>query len=200
MPLRDGEGETAAKESAMPKGDDVQRENRRDYCRVEVCIPFACRLVPPEERGKIRPHMSGSSVYAGREALPEVKDPAIGEWLNLLNGKLDALIRLLTLEREGFCALPFERVNIGGGGVRFSSREKYQRGDVLEIRMMLFAMRPIALYVYATVSSDSEISPDGGYRTAVQFIKMDNTIHEEIIRFVFEQEREILRGKKGQQG
>ena len=118
--------------------------------------------------------------------------------MNLLNGKLDTLIRLLTLEREGFYALPFECVTIGGGGLRFSSQEKYQPGDMLEIRMMLSPMHPIALFVYATVTSEPAISPDGDYRTAVKFTLMDNTIQEEIIRFVFEQEREILRGKKGQ--
>jgi hypothetical protein len=190
--------ETATKEIAMSIGDDIQMENRREFCRVEVCIPFACRRVPLDEQKKTHSHISGSSVYAGHEVLPEVKDPAIAEWLNLLNSKIDTLIRLLTLEREGFYALPFERVNIGGGGLRFSSQEKYHQGDMLEIRMMLSPMRPIALYVYATVSSESEISPDGDYSTAVQFAKMDNTIHEEIIRFVFEQERELLRGKKGQ--
>jgi len=182
----------------MPIGDDAQRENRREFCRVEVYMPFACRLVPPEEQNKIRSHISGSSVYAGHEMLPEVKDPAIAEWLNLLNSKLDTLIRLLTLEREGFYALPFECVVIGGGGLRFSSREKYQPGDMLEIRMMLSPMNPIALYVYATVISVSDRSPDGDFSTAVQYTMMDNTIQEEIIRFVFEQEREILRGKKGQ--
>jgi hypothetical protein len=190
--------ETAAKEIAMSIGDDVQRENRREFCRIDVCIPFACRLVPPEEQKKSRSHVSGSSVYAGHETLPEVRDPAIAEWLNLLNSKLDTLIRLLTLERQEFCDLPFECVNIGGGGLRFSSREKYQRGDLLEIRMMLSPMHPIALYVYATVSTVSEISPDGDYSTSVQFIKMDDTIQDEIIQFVFEQEREILRSKKGQ--
>jgi hypothetical protein len=182
----------------MSIGDDVQQVNRREFCRVEVCIPFACRLVPPEEQKKIRSHISGSSVYAGHETLPEVKDPAIAEWLNLLNSKLDTLIRLLTLERQGFYALPFECVNIGGGGIRFSSREKYQPGDTLEIRMMLSPMKPIALYVYATVFSVSEVNADGDYSTAVQFTKMDDAIQEEIIRFVFEQEREILRGKKEQ--
>jgi len=190
--------ESAAKESAVSIDDDAQRENRREYCRVEVCIPFACRLVPPAEQKKIRSHISGSSAYAGNEMLPEVKDPAIAEWLNLLNGKLDKLIRLLTLEREGFYALPFECVIIGGGGLRFSSREKYQPGDMLESRMMLSPMNPIALTVYATVVSVSDRSPDGDYSTAVKFTLMDNTIQDEIIRFVFEQEREILRGKKGQ--
>ena len=33
----------------MSVGDDTPRENRREFCRVEVFIPFACRLVPPEE-------------------------------------------------------------------------------------------------------------------------------------------------------
>ena len=177
-------------------GNDVQRKNRREFCRVEVCIPFACRLVPLEERKKIRSHISGLSVSAGHETLPEVKDPAIAQWLNLLNSKLDTLIRLLTLEREGFDTLPFECVTIGGGGLRFASKEKYQRGDMLEIKLVLFPLNPIALYVYATVFSVSDITPDGDYGTAVQFTMMDNAIQDEIIRFVFEQEREILRDKK----
>jgi hypothetical protein len=198
-PLRCCDGvEATAKEIAMSIGDDVQQENRREFCRVEVCAPFACRLVPPEEQKKVRSHISGSSVYTVHEALPEVKDPAIAGWLNLLNGKLDTLIRLLTLERQGFYALPFECVNIGGGGIRFSSREKYQQGDMLEIRMMLSLMKPIALCVYAIVSNVSEVGPDGDCTTSVQFTKMDDAIQEEIIRFVFEQERKLLRGKKGQ--
>jgi hypothetical protein len=182
----------------MSIGDDVETGNRREFCRIEVCIPFACRLVPPAQQKKIRSHISGSSAYAGHEALPEIKDPAIAEWLNLLNRKLDTLIRLLTMEREGFYELPFECVNIGGGGLRFSSREKYRQGDMLEVKMMLSPMNPIALYVYATVSTVAEISPDGYYSTSVQFTQMDHAIQEEIIRFVFEQEREIIRGKKGQ--
>jgi len=60
---------------------------------------------------------------------------------------------------------------------------------------MLSLTHPVALYIYATVCVVSE--KDGGYETAVQFIKMDETIQDEIIRFVFEREREILRGKKG---
>ncbi len=192
-----GSKTTGRGESAVLMDDDVQKENRREFCRVEVCIPFACRLVPPAEQKKIRSHISGSALYAGHDTLPEINDAPIAEWLNVLNSKLDMLIRLLTLEREGFYSLPFECVNIGGGGLRFSSGEKYQRGDLLEIRMMLSLIHPVALYVYATVSGVSP-SPDGGYSTSVQFTKMDNAIQEEIIRFVFEQEREILRGKKGQ--
>ncbi len=182
----------------MSMDDETPGENRREYCRVEVCIPFACRLVPPDEQKKVRSHLSGSAAYANHEPLPEVKDPAIAAWLTLLNGKLDTLIRILTLDREGIADLPCECINIGGGGLRFSSRQRYQQGDMLEIRMVLFPLHAGAFCVYATVSGVAEQGPDGTYSTAVQFIRMDETIQEEVIRFVFEQEREILRGRKGQ--
>jgi c-di-GMP-binding flagellar brake protein YcgR len=44
----------------------------------------------------------------------------------------------------------------------------------------------------------SERLTEGDYDISVQFIAMDNAIQDEIIRFVFEREREILRVKKGQ--
>jgi hypothetical protein len=177
--------------------DDVRDKNRRQYCRVEACIPFAHRLVPREEQAKIASHV-GATHITSHKTPPDIQDPSIAEWMNLLNSKLDTLIRLLTLEREGFYALPFECINIGGGGLRFLSQVKYEIGDTLEIRMILSLIHSAALYVYATVFSVSERNQDGNYDTAVQFIKMDDAIQDEIIRFVFEREREILRGKKGQ--
>jgi hypothetical protein len=176
---------------------DVRNENRRQYSRVEACIPFAHRLVPSEEQGKIRSHI-GAAHSSSHKTLPDIQDPATAEWMNLLNSKLDTLIRLLTLEREGFYSLPFESINIGGGGLRFLSGDKYTVGDTLEIRMILSLIHSTALYVYATVFSISDRNRDGAYETAVQFIKMDDVIQDEIIRFVFEREREILRSKKGQ--
>ena len=176
--------------------DDVRNKNRRQYSRVEACIPFGHRLVPAEEQGKIRSHI-GTAHAARHETLPDIPDPAMADWMNLLNAKLDTLIRLLTLEREGFSSLPFESINIGGGGLRFLSKDKYAVEDTLEIRMILSQAQSTALYVYAKVFCVSDSTRDGAYETAVQFIKMDDAIQDEIIRFVFEREREILRSKKG---
>jgi hypothetical protein len=181
----------------MSMDDDVHLENRH-YCRVEACIPFACRLVPPEEQKNIRSHVSSATFLTGHKTMPEIHDPSLAEWINLISIKLDTIIRLLTLEREGFFSLPFECINISGGGLRFLSQNKYAMGDTLEIRMMLSLLHPIALYVYATVLSVSERRAEGDYDISVQFMTMDNAIQDEIIRFVFEREREILRVKKGQ--
>jgi len=183
--------------SPMSIDDDVRSENRK-YCRVEACIPFACRLVPPEEQKKIRSHVSSATFHTGHKTMPEIHDPSLAEWINLVSIKLDTIIQLLTLEREGFSSLPFECVNISGGGLRFLSHNKYTIGDMVEIRMMLSLHHPVALYVYATVLSASERRAEGDYDICVEFMTMDNAIQDEIIRFVFEREREILRVKKGQ--
>ena len=181
----------------MSIDDDVQTQNRK-YCRVEACIPFACRLVPPGEQKKTRSRISSAAFLTGHQTMPEIHDPAIAEWMNLIAIKLDAIIQFLSLEREGFDSLPFECVNISGGGVRFLSQTKYTMGDTVEIRMMLSLHHPVALYVYATVVSVSERRAEGDYDISVQFMTMDNAIQDEIIRFVFEREREIIRVKKGQ--
>lgn len=187
------------REFTMIIDDDIRGENRRQYCRVEACIPFAHRLVRPEEHAKIRSHV-GTTHNTAYRTMPEIQDPSIAEWMNMLNTKLDTIVRLLTLDREGFYSLPYECINIGGGGLRFSSADKYGIGDILEIMMILPLIHSATLYVYATVFSVSERNHNGMYETAVQYIKMDDAIQDEIIRFVFEREREILRGKKGQEG
>ncbi len=181
----------------MSIDDDVRSENRK-YCRVEACIPFACRLVPPEEQKKMRSHISSATFLTGHNSMPEIHDPALAEWVNLVSIKLDAIIQLLTREREGFSSLPFECVNISGGGLRFLSQSRYAVGDTVELRMMLSLRHPVALYVYATVLSVSKRPAEGDYDVSVRFVTMDNVIQDEIIRFVFEREREILRLKKEQ--
>ena len=178
--------------------DNDERSENRKYCRVEACIPFFCRLVPPEEQKKIRSHISSATFLTGHKAMPEIHDPALAEWITMFSIKLDTIIQLLTLEREGFYSLPFECVNISGGGLRFLSQNKYTMGDTVEIRMMLSLLHPVALYVYATVLSVSERHAERDYDISVEFMTMDNAIQDEIIRFVFEREREILRVKKGQ--
>jgi len=37
---------------------------------------------------------------------------------------------------------------------------------------------------------------DGGSEVAVKFVLIDDEVRDEIVRFVFEKEREILRGKR----
>ncbi len=169
--------------------------NRREYSRVYAYIPLSFRKILPEERPVIRARLAGDSIFPGSNvAVPEIGDRILYEWLKMLNNKLDGIVRLLTIHAEGFQALPSKAVQISGSGMSFSSGEPLEPGDVLEIKMILAVNQPTALFAYGEVIKvDRQTS---GYIAAVSFVKMDDQIRDEIVRFVFEREREILREKR----
>lgn len=174
--------------------NDDRYMRMREFSRVDAHVPFAVRVVPPEERPNIRSKISGEAILAEFQALTDVEDKVLSDWLKMLNAKLDSIINMLTFQREGFGSLPFAQVNISGGGLGFNSREKYNQGDVLEMKMILPTMPPVALYIYGeVVKVEQQIN---GYAVAVKFIAMDEDIRDEIVKFVFRRQREILREKR----
>jgi len=175
--------------------DNTQKvESRREYSRVQVYIPMDFRLLPPEDRQRVKSHLAGDAILAEFRGLPPVEDSLTVEWLTILNSKLDTIIRMLTFDHEGFIGLPYVSVNISGGGMKFDTPQACTPGDIMEVRIMLSAPRRIALYIYGQVMKSE---PKGDvYSTAMKYILTDDVIRDEIIQFVFEKEREILREKR----
>lgn len=166
---------------------------RREYSRVDVSVPFAYRIVSPEEKGKLRARFSGESdktEFIRRSGSSHV-DPILEEWINILNAKLDTIIRLLNEQQEGYAGLAFRTVNISGGGMGFIAAETIPLGEILEIKIMLTFQQPLVLTVYGEVVK-SDFS-DEGHFVAVHYLPMDDAVRDEIVRFVFEREREIIR-------
>lgn len=168
--------------------------NQREYSRVDALIPMECKLVPPKQRHIVRCRVAGESLLAEFKSLPNPDDQLIAEWLIKINAKLDEIIRMMTIQHEGFNCLNITKVNISGGGMSFSADQKYSPGDVLEIKVMLYMQKPIALFLYGEVVDIEK--PRDDFDTFVQFIALDEFIRDEIIRFVFETEREILRERR----
>jgi hypothetical protein len=178
----------------METGNSNNVQSRREYSRVDVYIPMDFRLVRPEDRQRVKSHLAGDAILAEFRGLPAIEDSLTVEWLTILNSKLDTIIRMLTFDHEGFIGLPYVSANISGGGMKFDSPQAYAAGDVLEVRIMLSAPRRLALYIYGEVTK-SEQKGDV-YSTAIKYILMDDAIRNEIIQFVFEREREILRERR----
>ncbi len=169
-------------------------KNQREFSRVSVFIPVAIRVLSTEDHNRVKSRLSGDAVLAGFKKLPSIEDQCTAEWLALLNNKLDTIIRMMTFDHEGFFSLPYMSVNIGGGGMSFDSSTTYNIGDILEIKTLLNTPRPLALYLYGEVVN---VEPhEGTFTICTQFVLMDDIIRDEIIRFVFEKEREILREKR----
>jgi c-di-GMP-binding flagellar brake protein YcgR len=86
------------------------------------------------------------------------------------------------------------KVNISGGGISFNAGKSFSPGEILEVKVMLSMQKPVALFLYGEVLEITKPHPE--YDTFVQFIGIDDFVRDEVIRFVFETEREILREKR----
>lgn len=170
---------------------------RREYSRVEAYIPFEYRIVADDEKNHIQARISGDALTPELGSLPDMgdRDHVLGEWLKILNLKLDTIIRLITLQREGYFGLPSKAVNISGGGMSFLLPQAIPLGLILEIKLMLTRNQSVAMCIYGEVS---KCIPRGdSHEIGIRYVHMDVSIRDEIIRFVFEREREIIREKRG---
>ncbi|HEX8948992.1 MAG TPA: PilZ domain-containing protein [Dissulfurispiraceae bacterium] len=166
----------------------------REFSRVDAHIPFGVRVIPKEEQKNLHSKISGDAMVTEFRELPDLQDKLLSDWMKMLNTKLDAIINMLVFQREGFSSLPFNHVNISGGGLSFWTKERFTQGDVLEVKMMLPMMPPVAMYVYGEVV---KIDPQGpSSMIAIKFIAMDEQLRDEIVKFVFKRQREILREKR----
>ena len=94
---------------------------RREYSRVDAYIPFEYRVIAPEEGDHVRARIFGNASLVEFRQIPDMEDHdnVLEEWMKILDSKLDTVIRLLTLQREGYFGLSYKAVNISGGGMSF---------------------------------------------------------------------------------
>ena len=90
-------------------------------------------------------------------------------------------------------------VDISGGGLRFVSRQPFQEGNVVYLRFRL----PIngqekEFKLAARVILSREIEKrQNEYENRVKFLYIDNTTREEIIKYIFDEDRKNRKNGKG---
>jgi len=178
----------------MADSEISYEQNKREYSRVESFLPMEYRLVPADQKDSVRARLAGEMVLAEFKDLPNPDDQLISLWLQNINAKLDVLIRMMTLHYDGFNRLQITKVNISGGGMSFKTEKNFLPGEILEIKISLLLQKPVSMFLYGEVVESANPNPE--YNTSVQFINMDDLIRDQLIHFVFETEREILREKR----
>lgn len=170
-----------------------QYASMREFARVDAHIYFDVRQIAAEERPDIRSRISAQAFLPLLHPLPDHEDKALSDWLRQLNTKLDTILNLLTYEKDGIHALPFVKVNISGGGLSFSTATPYAEGNILELKMMLPMQPPVAMITYGEVTTVEKM--DNLATIGLNFVAIDEELRDEIIRFVFKTQRDMLREK-----
>lgn len=98
--------------------------------------------------------------------------------------------------------LPLEKsviVDISGGGLRFISRQRYKEGTLLYCKYNLSDNEEQKMY--EIVGRVLHVMPlekrPGCFEHRIQYHNIDNRTREEIIRYIFEQERRNRKKEKG---
>ena len=90
-------------------------------------------------------------------------------------------------------------MDISGGGTRFVSKKKFTEGSLILMKFELSIMekdRPFLLAAKVLYSGEIENRKDE-YENRVKFEFIDNTTREEIIKYIFDEERKNRKNGKG---
>ena len=170
-------------------------ENKRSYPRVNTLLPFEAQRLDVKEYDNLQCRVSTGSIVID-ESPPRVDDEKINAWLNMINNKLDHLIRLAPRQREISSSMTFEPVheisssmtfepvNISGSGMMMMTTDSLQVGNILKIKMVLQVYPAKTLYLYGEVIrlEKTPNRPDI-HTVGIKFLGMNEEVRDKIQRY-----------------
>ena len=172
-------------------------KNQRSYPRTTTLLPFQVRRLPFHEFEGLDCRLSVNNIVIEDSPPPPVGDERLAQWLNMVNAKLDYLMRLSAPNQEDTVSMDFEPLNISGGGMSLAAKEQFNEGDLLEIRIVLQTYPAKVLHLYGKVIRvEATPNKSGSYITGIQFVGLSETVRDEILKFDFKKHRERLTTKR----
>lgn len=154
---------------------ELEKFQRRKYYRMEVVHEIVYRVVPPEEtilRQKLL-HMEAGDSEERTKVLEELH-LFVSFWQK-------AAI-----------------TDISGGGAKFNSSEQLSHGDRVEINLEIMTNGEInkLLVCGEIIVSEKLINVPGKYEHRMEFVGISHKDRENIIKYIFEQERYRMKNNK----
>lgn len=156
-------------------------------------MPFEVRLLSPEEQD-LRSRISMDDVVLDTLILPELENKKLQQWLTTINSKLEMLLS----NRGGqFGQMNFKFLNISASGMRFHSKEKFEPGDLLEIKLVLQINPHRVLYLISAVTRVERMAfKVHSYTVAVRFLDVTEEIRHELLNYDFERQKQLVSRQK----
>ncbi len=127
------------------------------------------------------------------------RDPDVGQYLAIIDRKLELLSRALLGSQLGHISGPNTHANLSGNGIAFLCGEQLAQDSKLELRLMLFPGNTVvhALGRVIHCLGGLTISPQP-YRIGVEFTHIAEIAREALIRHTLELQSARLRREKEQ--
>jgi hypothetical protein len=108
-----------------------------------------------------------------------------------IKAKLDFIINHLMLDKEGLLSADKKLVNISASGIRFTVKEPVNVKDIMEIKLLLPTLPPVAVFAYGEVKRVKALE-DETYEIALEYLNMGDSVRDEIIQYTLSHQRERI--------
>lgn len=177
----------------------IQKVPTRENVRVDDILKIDYKKVSKDnyQKHQDEPEALFTNIFEESPEIPEVEEvdnKLLYELLYQTNLKLDRVLDILG-EKEGeeYKTTDKELVNVSGSGIRFTSEQRSEIGDIVALRVPLYLVSQTRLNLLGKVVSVKEDVTPGKYNISVGFINLDEEDREKIIKYVFKRQRELLR-------
>jgi len=190
--------------------EKVRQDEKRDCVRaklhadVHCAITDECEAIKEEKdegpgRFVVKPIKRSGLVEEERYGAGGGFDPNLIDFLIQIEDKLDRVLKLLgSREKDDENVFVGQGVDIGGGGMRMLCETAVKSGQILKISFRIFRYPVVSLQVFGKVVRVNPVHEDRQqrYEVAVEFLNLHEDYKEWIITYVFQMQRESIRGKR----
>lgn len=183
----------------------IDLESEREFHRVEYKGELKLKKISASEKDQYNYKIEKQAFDSKNSLIRNIKEllplesknnQVILKFLLEINNKLDRIIELIESKElnEGF--LNVKVLDISGGGLSFFSEERFLEGTNIFIEgEIVESYHKILLTAIGSIKS--VLKTEKGFIYGANFESIDNDIKEEIIKFVFEKDRKIIKDIKG---
>lgn len=183
----------------MPGGREefeTQGRERREYFRVEDLLPASIRKIDAESahmKGKTIPGLpSGVGYPTSHDDTPDESiNPVLWQRLTEISQKLDVLLDNMYLTSQGLTNIKVKRVSLSASGIRVVCDESFDRGDCVEIRILLTANASFWVILYGEVIRVTQIDASR-CEVAIEFFEMGDEVRDAISAYMISRQREMI--------
>jgi len=189
-------------------------QERRRFFRIDDEVYLEYRLLPEEEYQHRLAQPPGTRQDSSELALQlhsltsqasntlaqiRKRDPEVGQYLAIIDRKLELLARAVLGSQLGHISGPNAQVNLSGSGIAFYRAEPLPTESKLELRLMLFpghtVINALGRVVHCTVARGETPLP---CRIGVEFTHLAEIAREALVRHTLELQSTRLRQQKEQ--
>jgi len=106
-----------------------------------------------------------------------------------IDSKLDEMLKIVRSDSDEPDLISVSSMYLSGGGFGFFGREKYEKGQYIYVKSDIGDLK------FAAVASVSgSMKTDAGFLYSTEFVYISNYARESVIKFIFEKDRELLKG------